>query len=369
VFILLLLIFTQAPFFYAGSGHLELTAPGLPAHFDRHGLIMILVNFFMLMPLGALLRHSRNSAVPFGWVAFWVFTASLSVELLQGLQYTRFPSLNDLLLNTLGGVAGAWLADRLFPPMIRLLLDRPRLSVAAGLPVYAVLVVSMLALQGQSASFASWDSSMPLVLKNEATLDRPWRGDLFRVLIFDIALPTEFLHALTSDSRTAQLPAEPLIDWKEGGPERIEEHNLTSALQKSASLTVVAWIEPESLDQRGPARIVSLSADPGSRNFTLGQVGRNLEFRLRTPTSSTNGHIVRTTSEPLSGTHQQVVVSYDDGIIRMTVDGAAVLTAAVATPTLTALAQAGTLGLASSLFIVFAPLLLIMVLYRATRQR
>ena len=46
---------------------------------------------------------------------------------------------------------------------------------------------------------------------------------------------------------------------------------------------------PGNTAQTGPARIVSLSADTGAQNFTLGQEGSDIEFRLRTPVSGRNG--------------------------------------------------------------------------------
>ena len=45
----------------------------------------------------------------------------------------------------------------------------------------------------------------------------------------------------------------------------------------------------DSLIQSGPARIVSLSTDAFTRNFTLGQHDGYLVFRLRTPATGENG--------------------------------------------------------------------------------
>jgi hypothetical protein len=57
----------------------------------------------------------------------------------------------------------------------------------------------------------------------------------------------------------------------------------------SGEITIEAWIKPADVDQTGPARIVSLSADPYNRNFTLGQDGSNYNVRLRTTTTGKNG--------------------------------------------------------------------------------
>ena len=368
MFVIYLLIFTQAPFFYSGGGRLEWAFSAPSPEFEVHDLMMTLINFIILMPFRALLRRCRSPAVPLIWVGLWVFTASLGVEALQMLQYTRFPAPADLILNTLGGIVGARMSDGFFTPMVRRLLRHPALFALAGAPIYGMLVIGALAVQGRGASFASWDPSMPLVFRNEATSDRPWRGDLPRVLVFDNALPIGLLHDFRPDALASDLPAMALIDWRDGDPERLDGLALGDALQHSGALTLLVWIRPESLNQRGPARIVTLSENPGSRNFTLGQVDGELEFRLRTLTSNTNGHIIRTVSQPLTGALQQIVVTYDSGVIRLTVDGHQALQAVIATPNVVALAHAGTLGIFSATFLLLAPALLLLLLYRSTRQ-
>ena len=61
------------------------------------------------------------------------------------------------------------------------------------------------------------------------------------------------------------------------------------AVQKTHAVTVEAWVKPNSTSQTGPARIVSLSADPSNRNVTLGQQADTWELRLRTSATSANG--------------------------------------------------------------------------------
>ena len=48
-------------------------------------------------------------------------------------------------------------------------------------------------------------------------------------------------------------------------------------------------VKPALIGQAGPARILTLSKDPGERNFTLGQAGTRLIFRLRHPRTNKNG--------------------------------------------------------------------------------
>ncbi len=65
--------------------------------------------------------------------------------------------------------------------------------------------------------------------------------------------------------------------------------SLNEAVKQSGELTIEAWITPANDRQSGPARIISLSADPSNRNITLGQDADKFDVRLRTTSTSTNG--------------------------------------------------------------------------------
>ena len=69
------------------------------------------------------------------------------------------------------------------------------------------------------------------------------------------------------------------------GPAR----KIVAAMKQSNALSIEAWVKPQDARQSGPARIVSLSADPGQRNFTLGQEAGRYDVRLRTTSTDTNG--------------------------------------------------------------------------------
>lgn len=64
---------------------------------------------------------------------------------------------------------------------------------------------------------------------------------------------------------------------------------LSDAIRQSGAITLEAWIRPADVKQTGPARVVTLSASPNERNFTLGQDGDKFEVRFRTTKTSTNG--------------------------------------------------------------------------------
>jgi mono/diheme cytochrome c family protein len=64
---------------------------------------------------------------------------------------------------------------------------------------------------------------------------------------------------------------------------------LLEAVKASGELTLEAWITPADARQTGPARIVTFSAGPNQRNFTLGQDGDRFDVRLRSTKTDPNG--------------------------------------------------------------------------------
>ena len=64
---------------------------------------------------------------------------------------------------------------------------------------------------------------------------------------------------------------------------------IIDAGRASGELTVEVWVKPANTTQTGPARLITVSADSGNRNFTLGQDGSVYQFRYRTTATGPNG--------------------------------------------------------------------------------
>ncbi|WP_017299436.1 LamG-like jellyroll fold domain-containing protein [Nodosilinea nodulosa] len=65
---------------------------------------------------------------------------------------------------------------------------------------------------------------------------------------------------------------------------------LSQEIRRTQALTVEAWVKPtQATYSQLPARIVTLSANPGNRNVTLGQDNSRYVTRLRTTTTGGNG--------------------------------------------------------------------------------
>ena len=64
---------------------------------------------------------------------------------------------------------------------------------------------------------------------------------------------------------------------------------IIDACRASGALTVEVWAKPANITQSGPARLLTVSADTLSRNFTLGQDTSVYQFRYRTTETGPNG--------------------------------------------------------------------------------
>lgn len=193
-----------------------------------------------------------------------------------------------------------------------------------------------------SGTMDNWDASFQFALANELTQDRAWLGEYHLVAIYGRALTAADVAARFRAGAKAE-PSEPLVAynftagagdtvgdvsrarggitlrisdpkavmWLKGGglavraPVLIASDGpataLTAAIAKSQAITIEAWVKPATMGQSGPARIVTVSQNPGQRNLTLGQQADTYEVRLRTTATSENGIPAVTTTTPAAG--------------------------------------------------------------------
>ncbi len=107
------------------------------------------------------------------------------------------------------------------------------------------------------------------------------------------------------------------LEDREGGS------NLRKAFRNADCISVEVLLKAGSLEQGGPARIISYSRDTMSRNFMLGQEGNGLVFRLRTTRTDHNGMCPELLVPGVFSTNrfQHLVVVYDGASERLYVDG------------------------------------------------
>ena len=106
---------------------------------------------------------------------------------------------------------------------------------------------------------------------------------------------------------------------------------LIRSVKQSQELTVEAWLKPQSIQQSGPARIVSLSLDTSQRNFSLGQDKGRFDFRLRTSAHDNNGIPSTSTKDDVVATKLTHVTCTRNrqGVTQLFVDGQLLVTTQV----------------------------------------
>jgi glycopeptide antibiotics resistance protein len=351
-------------FFFADSPASGLPFPLLLGQLDisfvRPGGVDWFRNVLLFLPLSfglACLILPRRARWFSAGVTIWIVCLGLSytIEVLQLFLPERESALSDLLANGASALLGllayaAWrerplwmLAGWLDQQLIRT-SARLWLALYAGYALLLALVVSYLF---HAASLSTWNPDFPLVLGNEATGDRPWRGTI-QSITFASAMDAlgndgeDQVIAHYSLTGTAPFPDEmgqlPDLVWHgaplaatTAGQGAFDGHrwlatvtpvkflNETIAATSQFTLsTTLATVDPA---QTGPARILSLSADPFQRNLTIGQEGAGLALRLRTGFSGANGlypQVVLTNVFADTRPHL-VVVAYRGGQLRIEV--------------------------------------------------
>lgn len=306
----------------------------------QHDPLHLVLNVLMFIPFGALLRHEgqrradtlRSIAAVAGAAAFLI---SFGVESLQRFLPDREPSLVDLGANTVGAFVGVF-GSRAWGPSIAARMKglRARTSLAGLGGVLVVFVILTLVvsagLQAQTR-LSNWSAEYPLVIGNEQTGDRPWHGRVFAVTITDAAtpatlvrrfaagesvrLPGVIIAAFDFDGRAPYRDAAenlPDIDWTSRANQRSTRRVMITPqrwlrtagpapalaqrlrVTNAFTLRVQCATDDTNQNQQGPARIVSNSVSPLLRNFTIGQQGADLVFRLRTPATGVNGFPLET---------------------------------------------------------------------------
>jgi VanZ family protein len=341
-----------------------------PGETVRGAVRDVLANVLLFALLGpSISALARRRGVPgalrFLIVLLGCLALSLAVEGMQALLPSRDPTLRDVAANTLGGLLGmlpSRSGEERLAAMSTIIARRwqrlwpvRRPVPALGLHVTVLLLAA--ALLQTRTQLSNWDPSFPLVLGNEATGDRPWSGDLLVLEIADRALrPDEVAAAFPSSLaqvvgplvvsahfQTArslehapadfswhgsESPAARFSDlglWLSGrGWLRSDEagHRVTLALRRTNQFTLKLVCRSADPAQDGPARVVSISADPYHRNLTLGQEGSTLVARLRTPLTGANGRAPELVRADVFGgtTLRTILVTYDGSTLTVFVD-------------------------------------------------
>lgn len=315
--------------------------------------IHLLLNMLLFVPLGALVHHHQRQSLKLltiitlvGSVAFLI---SLTIEFVQRFLPGRESSLIDLAANTVGALAGVYIGSAWGGP-VAARIDEMRawrspaiLAGSLALFMTATLLISA-ALQAQTG-LNNWSRDYPLLIGNERTGDRPWRGRVFELVMTDATTPLvdarrfaagawvelagsvigafDLSGAAPYRDAAGNLPelnwthlAARVDDGRARGPwlqSNQPASHIAERIQATNAFTLRLRCASEDTNQQGPARIVSNSADPSVRNFMLGQNGSDLVIRLRTPVTGLNGSPLETAVRDVFTTEQprDILVAYD----------------------------------------------------------
>lgn len=334
------------PFDWQWGGHLPLERISLaPLNFRDPPLNVLLVIPLGFGLAGVLSRGGRSGVLP-----RLLLVGLLLSTVLEGVQMflpERVPSPADVAANGVGLVLGyalyrAW--EMGFGIAFRRYITGRNLAV--GLALYILGAGLFTAYLYRSARLSNWDTSFPLVVGNEAVGKRQWSGEISRLMMEaqcdgrPVSLATyDFAGEAPYENEAEGGQAPPLV-WREGPATppagdgvslgsgewlaTVEPFGRFSEAARDCShiiiQSVMATADPA---QRGPARIISISADAERRNLTIGQERDALIIRLRTPAAGENGQKPELLAPGVfaDGRRRDITVDYDAPMLRVTVDG------------------------------------------------
>lgn len=354
----------------------------------------------LFVPLGIIIgcvyrssHRSRLETLLLGLA--WGGILSLFLELCQIFFMGRHASAFDYLIKSVGAACGVLLA-LLFP--MQLINGAYRVWItleSLNIPLVAVLlfglVPSMLFItRFPWFNFRNWDHRFTLQLANEATLNKPWIGEIYLVALYSRGLPSKeiaqhfrlgfspevlgsrvwedlvalYLFREASGQTIHDISGfDPPLDLTYSSASPIEWLRASNGIEISAptiiqsrepaqkiltafgdakALSLEVWIKPANITQMGAARIVSFSGDIQHSNFMLGQYGSNIAFWLRTAISGRRGVALHldTRNNPLNTEPVHIVATYKNARGELYVNGEE---------------SSGGIDLATDVIVAFAP--------------
>ncbi len=293
-------------------------------------------NVVLFMPLGFGLAAILDQR---GWsknririaVLLCGLLLTLAVESLQQFVPRRQPSVGDLIANTLGAIVGLacyrlWQNRESVSEWLGEAADVPK-KILAALAIYVVFMLIMAYGLAGDAQLRGWDTDYRMMIGNEQSGRRRWFGSAGDLVVYDWSLEPGLARELLSDpelalaNRDGLLAYYPLaggvtqpdvtgnqpdLVWRPALAAEGEEHaallggdnwletassvkDLSERLQDTSQFSIRLSAATASLDQVGPARIVSISEDPFLRNLTVGQQDTDLILRYRSSLTGENG--------------------------------------------------------------------------------
>lgn len=369
---LIVLVATLYPFNFSHIQLLSLSA--IIANFNHSSAFQDQVNNILLfIPLGfsftnLLSKSSRKIISKLLLAVLFSFSLSLTVEILQIFLPSRSPTPADLLNNTIGGIFGficfyIWNKKTLSTTVARLETSRAsqsRKQIVCFFIAYLFLALLISFLWQGGTNLSNWDSNYRLSIGNEVMGNRPWQGYVSEIYIADRAISTNEASQGLSDASYFNLLGNSLVAhyqlngqccyqdktgnqpellWR-GKPVTVPERQgvfvsanhwlrtsapvttLSQRISQTSEFTISTAIATTKIDQKGPARIISIADSSLRRNLTLGQQGHSLDLRLRTPLTGENGSDINLNIPNIFTDNylHHIIITYARGNIQVYVD-------------------------------------------------
>ncbi|BAZ17411.1 hypothetical protein NIES4071_92890 [Calothrix sp. NIES-4071] len=331
-------------------------------------------NILLFMPLGfgitsILLRKNVSLLIQIVAVVVAGACLSLTVEFLQSFLPSRDPTPADIFNNTVGSFVGLLSFYVLDGRKFRSTLDyiqnsrvsNSRTSIVVFFAGY-ILITFLIGISWENnVTLGEWNKNFPLLIGNERTGDRPWQGSVSQISIADKAFSDSEIERIFSNpnyltSVNNAILAKYEFDGKDNyrditgqQPDLLWQGQVSKShsnqkgvsvdssrwlktvepvrlinkrISETSEFTIITTVASANLNQKGPARIISLSGDPMHRNFTIGQDRTNLALRLRTPITGQNGSdIDLVVPNVFADTNpHRIIITYAKGKMRVNID-------------------------------------------------
>lgn len=335
-------------------------------------------NIAFTVPLGFILASIFIARRGYLWGLVFALLASvlvsLAVEVLQ-IFLPRTAAVYDVLSNSVGAVFGTGFYLLLRKPLAALIRLVSRyaffswlilLAFCAYFVFFLFVVTSSVPLK---ADFSNWNGSYSLLLAGDRNGSDLWTGSLYQTAYYGNVKSKRWIdnrfekangksQAISNDAilyydfnaaqgdviankapvyaNSPNLKIQPIaaVSWLSPSGLAVNADAQISAnrayhLFKTVKLapikgfTLELWLQASQLDSDNIRPIVSYSAGPHIRNFSLGQQGADLVFRLRTPLTGINGDqlLTRASKTLKANSIQHVVVLATPKRVRIFVDG------------------------------------------------
>ncbi|MEM6400070.1 MAG: VanZ family protein [Cyanobacteria bacterium P01_D01_bin.116] len=380
--ILAVLVATLYPFNFALPD--SISKRELVNSFDNNSFFSDQVNNVLLfLPFGfgltgLLQRRKVKLILQIATVALGSAVLSTTVELLQIMVPSRTPTPADIFNNSFGGFLGLicfyiWNSQSFKAILQRIESSKDSNSISKITLFFTgyIILTFLITIPWQATTnLSGWNPNFPLIVGNEKTADRGWEGYISELNISNKAFSQNQVKQIFSQSNNQSnnqnnkwqelgnsliasyefVGKGPYQDKAEKQPDLLwngESKNkneskvlissnhwlqtakpvttLSQSISETSEFTISTTLTTTQTEQTGPARIISLSNDSFRRNFTLGQQGSDLVFRVRTPLTGANAADVKLDVPRVFSDKKphQIIITYSKSSLIIYVDNIA----------------------------------------------